>query len=114
MFSDAAINGLAHVAAGVTMGTTLQVILPPIGQETRERLVMWTAAQTALNGIAIAAATYVLRSEADPTHGLLFIWALMATQPSLTQRLQALAGAMQDAAATELASLAAARPAKAS
>lgn len=105
MISDAAANALVHVAAGIAIGSALQVALPSdAAHEDTQRLLTTAATQAALNGVAIAGATLLLRSEQDPTHGLLFIWALMATQPSLSLRLSRVAGVLREFGATQLAS----------
>ena len=51
-----------------------------------------------VNGVAIAAASQLLDGANDPTHGMLFTWALIMTQPEMSKRITMLAGDLSDAA----------------
>jgi hypothetical protein len=46
------------------------------------------------NGIAVFGASRLLDGSNDPTAGILFTWALMITQTTLTERLRCLGGSL--------------------
>lgn len=81
---------------GVAAGTAVSMIMPALPLNTGDDadfvdVAIATAVQAALNGLAIVAASRFLKAEDDPTHGVLFTWALISAQPGMERRLKDLA-----------------------
>ena len=103
---DAASYALVHVAAALGVGMILEhLVPPPEAEEEPTDTLLRASAQVLANGIFVFAASKMLDSSQDPTGGILFTWALMVSQPSLSQRLHALSSQLVDAASQRLASL---------
>ena len=92
MTSRAIQMSVTQMAAGVTIGATVEALLPKrmegasLSTQVFEALV-----QVGLNGAALALFVGPIRGEGgDPTYGIPFSQALYASQPELQKRLAAL------------------------
>jgi hypothetical protein len=95
----AASHSLVGVATGIVVGALISLAVPGIqSNEAPQQLLLITATQAIVNGVAIAAASQLLDGSNDPTHGMLFTWALIMTQPEMSKRITMLAGDLGDAA----------------
>ena len=104
---SAASYALLHVGSGVLTGATMTLVLPPRAEdEAVLDSLGFVALQAALNGIAVYAAGNTI-GQGDPTSGVVFLWALMASQPTFSARLASLASGLSTAAASHAASAAA-------
>ena len=84
---------VVHAAAGVVVGGALQTAVPRVSEvEQPTETLKLAVVQAVLNGLAVFAAGKVLDSANDPTAGILFTWALIVTQPTLSERMRALSG----------------------
>ena len=94
--SDAAAYALVHTLAGLSVGLSIHALIPgPVHDETLQETVSYVALQSLMNGMAVYVSTQVLDGQNDPTAGILFIWALMSSQPGFTGRLKALSVAAE-------------------
>jgi hypothetical protein len=90
---DAVAYALVHATAGVVVGTALQAAMHPLSDaEALPDTVAMAAVRAVANGIAVFAASRLLDGRNDPTACILFTWALMITQTTLTERLRRLGG----------------------
>ena len=95
----AASHSLIGAATGIAVGAMISLAVPSVqSSETPQQLLLVTATQAIVNGVAIAAASQLLDGANDPTHGMLFTWALIMTQPEMSKRITMLAGDLRDAA----------------
>jgi hypothetical protein len=93
---DAVAYALVHATAGLALGTALQAAVPPLTElESLSDTAAMAAVQAVANGIAVFGASRMLDRHNDPTAGILFIWALMITQKTLTERMRRLGGELQ-------------------
>jgi hypothetical protein len=75
------------------VGTALQAAVPPLSDtESLQDTLAMAAVQAVANGIAVFGASRLLDGSNDPTAGILFTWALMITQTTLSERLRRLGG----------------------
>jgi uncharacterized membrane protein YgdD (TMEM256/DUF423 family) len=103
---DAASYALVHTAAALAVGMAIENIVPGLSEdEEATDTLLRAAAQVLANGICVFAAAKILDSSQDPTGGILFTWALMVSQPTLSARLHALSSQLVDAASQQIASL---------
>jgi hypothetical protein len=68
----------------------------PVLEESVTETVSYVALQALLNGMAVYVSTHVLDGQNDPTSGVLFLWALMSSQPGFTERLKLITGSVLD------------------
>ena len=68
----------------------------PVEEEGFAETVSYVALQALLNGMAVYVSTQVLDGQNDPTSGVLFLWALMSSQPGFTDRLKMITAAAMD------------------
>ena len=95
----AASHSLVGAATGIAIGAMISLAVPSVqSSESPQQLLLVTATQAIVNGVAIAAASQLLDGANDPTHGMLFTWALIMTQPEMSKRITMLAGDLSDAA----------------
>ena len=92
MTSRAIQVSVTQVAAGVTIGATVEALLPKRAEgASLSNQVFEALVQVGLNGAALALFVGLVRGEgADPTYGIPFSQALYASQPELQRRLAAL------------------------
>ena len=108
MTSRAIQMSITQVAAGVTIGATVEALLPKRTEQTALTNQIFEAmVQVGMNGAALALFVGLVRGEgADPTCGIPFSQALYASQPELQRRLAALSavvGALVAQAAQRMA-----------
>jgi hypothetical protein len=102
---------LLHVAAGVVAGTALTAVMPPRTEtETLHETLAQVGVSAVLNGILVYGASRTI-GQGDPTTGVVFLWALMASQPAFSARIVHLSSSCAAAVATHGATaLASVRP----
>lgn len=95
--TDAAAYALVHTGAGLGVGLGIHALVPqPVAEESFSETVSYVALQALLNGMAVYVSTRILDGQNDPTSGVLFLWALMSSQPGFTERLKMLTAAALD------------------
>jgi uncharacterized membrane protein YgdD (TMEM256/DUF423 family) len=103
---DAASYALVHTASAMAIGLFVEHLVPAMQEdEPPTDTLLRAAAQVLANGVLVFAAAQVLDSSQDPTGGILFTWALMVSQPSLSARMQHLSSHLVDAVSRTAASL---------
>lgn len=96
--TDAAAYALVHTLSGLGVGMSIHSLIPqPIEEESIAETVSYVALQSLLNGMAVYVSTQILDGQNDPTSGVLFLWALMSSQPGFTERLKLLTASVLDA-----------------
>ena len=81
---------VTHTVLGVGIGSVIEGLLPPFSAGASvTNLVFETLVQVGLNGAALASVSEFLRDD-DPTFGIPFSAALLASQTELALRLQTL------------------------
>jgi hypothetical protein len=94
--TDAAAYALVHTLSGLGVGLSIHALVPvPAADESVSETVSYVALQALLNGVAVYVSTQLLDGQNDPTSGVLFLWALMSSQPGFTER-QLLTSAVAD------------------
>ena len=82
-------HALANVAAGIAMGTLIELVVPPpSSSDSVGQLGFEVALQAALNGLAIALVVPLLQPAEDPTYGIPFYAALLQSQRTFSDRLE--------------------------
>ena len=95
--TDAAAYALVHTLSGLGVGLGIHSLVPkPVEEEGFAETVSYVALQALLNGMAVYVSTQVLDGQNDPTSGVLFLWALMSSQPGFTDRLKMITAAALD------------------
>lgn len=95
--TDAAAYALVHTLSGLGVGLGIHALVPqPVPEETVSETVSYVALQALLNGMAVYVSTQVLDGQNDPTSGVLFLWALMSSQPGFTERLKLITASVLD------------------
>mmetsp|Transcript_16335 Transcript_16335/g.41634 ORF Transcript_16335/g.41634 Transcript_16335/m.41634 type:complete len:126 (-) Transcript_16335:198-575(-) len=91
--ASAATYTVTQSAGGIVIGALINQAIPALADlEPIEQTIALVALQAVLNGGSVAAGMYLFnRTQNDPTGGLMFIWALIVTQPGLTDRMRLLA-----------------------
>jgi hypothetical protein len=104
--TDAAAYALVHTLSGLGVGLSIHALVPvPAADESVSETVSYVALQALLNGVAVYVSTQLLDGQNDPTSGVLFLWALMSSQPGFTERLKLLTSAVADTPWSAAASL---------
>ncbi|MAZ01241.1 MAG: hypothetical protein CMP58_03505 [Flavobacteriales bacterium] len=81
-------NAVVHVAVGVVAGAAIEAVMPAhSASSSASRIAFEVAVQAALNGVAVAMAGPALMAD-DPTFGLPFSTALLASQPEFARRIE--------------------------
>lgn len=92
--TNAAAYAVVHTGAGLAVGLAIHALIPsPVDDEGLAETGSYVALQALMNRMAVYVSTRVLDGQNDPTAGVLFLWALMASQPEFTDRLKTLTAA---------------------
>ena len=79
---------VVQITSGVLMGVAVEAVMPPASSSIAAQ-VFEAFVQVSLNGVLIAVAAPWLAND-DPTHGHAMFLGLVAAQPNLSTRLEAL------------------------
>lgn len=93
MTSKAIQLSITQVGAGVVIGATIEALLPDLSEgASLQQQVFEALVQAGLNGASLALFVGLVRGAGeDPTFGIPFSQALLASQPTLQRRLSLLA-----------------------
>jgi hypothetical protein len=89
-------NAVVHVSVGLVTGAVIESVMPAHSASSSVSMIMFEAfVQAALNGVAVSLAGSALMED-DPTYGLPFSTALLASQPELVKRIEFLGARVKE------------------
>lgn len=89
-------NSIVHVSLGLVTGAVIEAIMPIHSASASTAMITFEAfVQAALNGVAVSMAGPALMDD-DPTYGLPFSTALLASQPEFAKRIDFLAARVRE------------------